>query len=152
MSNSGCPNSFFKQGSANAQKGQLPPGIRAKNSSVDINNLNSDLVDQFDEIVDIYRASGIKKDVVITSGNDSRHKANSLHFSDKAVDLRSNYLTDKTQLSLATDLQVKLGKNFTVISEHFVNKSNNHIHIEVDITSDASNASVYKQRGFNRSF
>ena len=130
----------------------LPSGMRTKSSKVKIDNLDSKLAVQLDKVVSSFRAHGISRDVVITSGNDSAHSQNSLHFADKAIDVRSNFLTDTSQLSLANSIQVKLGKDFTVISEHFNNKSNNHIHIEVDVTQDASRASVYKQRGFNRNF
>lgn len=116
--------------------GKLPGGIRAKNKGVNLRNLDPRLQNAMDTIVDTYRAFDPQfngKDVVITSGNDGRHSRGSLHYSNKAIDLRSNILSNKDQHALADRLQRALGSNYEVISETYRNHpANDHIHIELD--------------------
>jgi len=82
----------------------------------------------------IYRVLGILFDVsnmlgkqmVITSANDSKHKENSLHYKDLAIDIRIRHLEqDEIQLVL-NYLRKKLGEDYDVILE------SDHIHIEYD--------------------
>jgi len=70
---------------------------------------------------------------VITSGNDSVHGPNSLHFEDQAIDLRARNISDSLAATIAADLQARLGSDYDVLFERFPNRPNNdHIHIEYD--------------------
>lgn len=65
-------------------------------------------------------------ELVITSGEDSRHSSTSLHYSGNAVDLRTRTLPNPKVdgQQIANTLDEKLGRNFDVIFE------GDHIHIE----------------------
>ena len=65
---------------------------------------------------------------MITSGNegndgDGVHSSGSLHYSDDAVDMRTNNLTQSQTDAIVTELQQLLGDDFDVIDE------GDHIHI-----------------------
>lgn len=89
------------------------------------------------------------KDVVITSGNDGRHMANSLHYKYKALDMRTWHLDGQPNPCLAdaemgqqcrkviADLKSYLGVNYDVVFETDLFKDGEqiryqHIHIEHD--------------------
>lgn len=67
-------------------------------------------------------------ELVVTSGNDSIHSKNSLHYQNKAIDLRTKNISVKGKEDLIiTDLKFILEKEgFDVILE------TDHIHIEYD--------------------
>ena len=121
----------------------LPLGVRIKNNSVNIGNLDPTLVDALPTIRDTFREFGISE-LVITSGNDGIHSSrNSLHYSNRAIDLRSNMLSDRQQIALARRLSLRLGSKFRVGSEHFGLEApahpifnpfryNNHIHVQLN--------------------
>lgn len=105
-------------------------GISIKYSA-DIDSLGSDMTDRFDDIADVFAENGVTP--VITSGNDSRHGVNSLHFSDLAIDMRANNISDELAAQIASDLRDRLGDDFDIVFESFPkNPSNDHIHIEFD--------------------
>jgi len=60
--------------------------------------------------------------MTITSGNDGIHMPKSLHYKNRAIDIRTKdmYLPNTVKIKL----QLKLGKDYDVILEK------NHIHIE----------------------
>ena len=132
-------------GAAAAPGGSAPTSgtnvtVGAENSSADIHlkgsadiaNLDQRVVDTFDEIVAAWQAAG-GPTPVITSGNDGRHSVGSLHFSDLAIDLRANNISDSLAQSIANDLSNRLGSDFDVIFESFPsNPANDHIHLEYD--------------------
>lgn len=72
-------------------------------------------------------------DSVITSGNDSSHSKNSLHYQGRALDFRTRHIVDaknnpdlaKCNL-LAREIRDSLGPDFDVLFE------NDHIHVEFD--------------------
>lgn len=71
-------------------------------------------------------------EMVITSANDGKHKVDSLHYLNKALDIRTKHLPDnKTKLELKNFLQNKLGKDYDVILES-LGGIQEHIHIEYD--------------------
>jgi len=106
-------------------------GIGVKNSA-NISDLDSHITDKFGEISDVWSKNGAP-DPVITSGNDSTHKDGSLHYENKATDLRANNVSDKLQDKLADDLQKRLGDDYDVGSEHFKDHPDrDHIHVEYD--------------------
>jgi RHS repeat-associated protein len=135
--------------SSSSSSSSLPEGVTKKSDSVKIDNLDSKISDKLTDIKTVFNDKGVSK-VVITSGNDGKHGTNSLHYTDKAIDLRTNSLTDTKQQELADAVQTKVGDELQVISEHFETKSNNHIHIEVDTPTDSSKASIFKEKDLKR--
>jgi len=105
--------------------------IWVKNSA-DIDDLSPAIIATLDDVVAAWSANG-GPTPVITSGNDGRHSQNSLHFSDQAIDLRTNNIIDTLSATIAADLQARLGDDYDVIFESFPNNpSNDHIHVEYD--------------------
>ncbi len=101
-------------------------------ATANIDNLDQRVVDTFDDIVAAWAAAG-GPTPVITSGNDGRHSQGSLHFSNLAIDLRTNNISDSLSQSIADDLARRLGPDFDVLFERFPsNPANDHIHIEYD--------------------
>ena len=76
-----------------------------------------------ERIYDSYRC-----DCVVTSGNDSKHGANSLHYKGRALDFRTkNYTGDKQ--ALRDEIKEALGEEFDVLLED-PDGENQHIHVE----------------------
>jgi hypothetical protein len=71
-------------------------------------------------------------DVIITSGNDSKHMKTSKHYSDEALDVRSKNFpnTESKKLFLEAVLK-RLGQDYQGILED-LGGANEHIHIEYD--------------------
>jgi hypothetical protein len=70
---------------------------------------------------------------VITSGNDGKHMAGSLHFKNRALDFRANNITDAQATNLQAAVADIVGKDYDVIFERFpANPSNDHLHVEFD--------------------
>lgn len=69
--------------------------------------------------------------LVITSGNDSIHSPNSLHYQDLAIDLRANNLNDAEANAIIAELRSDLGNDYDIIYENS-GTANDHIHIEYD--------------------
>ena len=65
-------------------------------------------------------------DCVITSANDSKHGPNSLHYSGRALDLRTRHLNEQGLQAVFHKLKEALGEQFDVVLE------SNHIHMEFD--------------------
>jgi hypothetical protein len=70
-------------------------------------------------------------DMLITSGNDSKHMEGSKHYSDEALDFRSKHMNVDECNALMRIVRKRLGKNYQVLLE-FSMKPNEHIHIEYD--------------------
>lgn len=71
------------------------------------------------------------KDWVVTSVNDSKHKTDSKHYKDMALDLRShNFKSLFIKQQFANRLEMALGPKFSVLLES-INASNEHFHIQV---------------------
>jgi len=101
-------------------------------SSANIDNLSPQIVDTLDDVVAAWAANG-GPTPVITSGNDGRHSNGSLHFSNQAIDLRTNNISDSLSAIIAADLQARVGDDYDVIFERFPsNPANDHIHVEYD--------------------
>lgn len=66
------------------------------------------------------------KDLVITSGTDGKHSANSLHNCGRALDFRTNYFTVEQRKTVHGELKTALGGEFDVVLEE------THIHCEYD--------------------
>ncbi len=74
----------------------------------------------------------------ITSGRrepepeDIEKENPSFHFFGQAIDIWTDSMPDDAQDELVHDLQVRLGPFYQVVSEHFIRRTRNHIHIEMD--------------------
>lgn len=72
---------------------------------------------------DVYRNYDI--DFIITSLNDSTHSQKSLHYADRAVDIRTKNIPESIgAYTIVKEIQDRLNKHYDVILE------NTHIHIE----------------------
>lgn len=69
----------------------------------------------------------IGADCVITSCKDGQHSANSLHYSGKAIDLRTRDLAPEIRKEVALSIAAALGPEFDVVDEI------DHIHLEHDV-------------------
>lgn len=74
---------------------------------------------------------GITKDITVTSGNDSKHKKGSKHYTDEALDIRTKNLTRDEKHALCTAVQSRLGEDYQVFLE-FEGGPQEHAHIEHD--------------------
>jgi len=71
-----------------------------------------------------------KRDCVITSANDGKHKDGSLHYKDLALDLRSKHLLDLDEKNaLKNALSERLGIKYRVLFEN-IGTDNEHYHIQ----------------------
>lgn len=68
----------------------------------------------------------IGKTMVITSAADGKHRPDSLHYKNRALDIRTKHLTKGEIEKLLDFLKKKLGQDYDVILEE------THIHIEYD--------------------
>lgn len=62
----------------------------------------------------------------VTSANDSKHRTNSLHYTDLALDFRTKDLPPGVAGGIASQLQTSLGLGYDVVMEK------DHIHTEYD--------------------
>ena len=70
-------------------------------------------------------------DWFITSINDSKHKEDSKHYINKAVDLRShNFDNQLNKMEFKERLTFALGKDYTVLLED-IETANEHFHIQI---------------------
>ena len=67
---------------------------------------------------------GESYEMTITSGNDGEHKKGSLHYINRAIDIRTKDM--KNPIEVVLRIKNRLGRNFDVIYEF------NHIHVEYD--------------------
>jgi hypothetical protein len=80
--------------------------------------------------LDAHKVKGQPEDIVITSANDSTHKANSKHYSNEALDVRSKTMSADTRSLFIDALRKELGAAFTVLYE-YDGTPNAHLHIQV---------------------
>ena len=67
---------------------------------------------------------------IITSGNDGKHSAKSLHYSGLALDFRTHYEElDGRELELRDTVAAALGKDYDVVLES-VGLMDEHLHVE----------------------
>lgn len=106
-------------------------GVRVKSDAVRIGSLDPAMAVAIAAVAAAARDLGLPQPV-ITSGNDSRHRDGSLHYSGQALDFRGNNITIAQGRALRDAVQASLGSQFDVIFETFTNASNNHLHVEFD--------------------
>jgi hypothetical protein len=69
--------------------------------------------------------------IVVTSANDSTHSANSRHYTDEALDIRTKNLpSEAAARQLVVALREELGPAFTVLYEG-AGTPNAHLHLQV---------------------
>jgi LysM domain len=107
-------------------------GVEVRNSGVRISNLDANMAPVISAVASAARNLGLPNPV-ITSGNDSRHKDGSLHYSDRALDFRGNNITDAQGRRLEQEVRRILGDKYDVQFEIFPNRpANDHLHVEYD--------------------
>jgi hypothetical protein len=116
---------------ANSAERQATPRIGFK-PSARVKNLSPQITQIYPHIESSWREHNGPTPVV-TSGNDRKHKAGSKHYSNEAIDLRCNNLSDAQCEAIAQSLQSRIGPDYYVDFEKFPkNPSNDHIHVEHD--------------------
>ena len=71
------------------------------------------------------------RDAIIISARDSQHIATSKHYEGKALDLKTDDITEVQVEKITVKLQNKLGGDYDVVNEK------THIHIEYDPRTDS---------------
>ena len=97
--------------------------LRVKDDSVSISHLTPGMVLGLQVCTEVYAKHGY--DCVVTSGNDGKHSLTSLHYSNNAVDLRTNELKHGYPELIKKEIKYRLGIDFDVVLEP------NHIHLEL---------------------
>ena len=94
---------------------------------VDISRLHKTIRTKLNIIDNIfYRNTG--KEAVITSTYEGSHSPGSLHYQNKAVDLRTKGLMAHIKQDILTELKMHLGGDYDIILE------STHLHCEFDIS------------------
>jgi hypothetical protein len=106
--------------------------IKVGPAGANISNLDQHLQDQLFKIQDVYSCIIGNPTPWITAGNDGRHMKNSLHYENRAIDLRANDLTAGQAAAIVSLLYITLPDGYYIQYETFPNPQNNHIHIEYD--------------------
>jgi hypothetical protein len=79
---------------------------------------------------EVFAAFGVP--LVVTSCNDGKHSAQSLHYNGRAFDARTKYPElDGRELELQAALREALGADFDVVLEA-IGTDNEHAHLEFD--------------------
>jgi len=105
--------------------------VAVKNAAVKIGALHPKMAPVIEAVAKAAKKLGLPQPV-ITSGNDSSHKQDSLHFKGRALDFRGNNITSTQALKLRSEVMTALGADYDVLFETFANKANNHLHVEFD--------------------
>lgn len=92
---------------------------------VDHTDMSDNITRHYDRIDKIHNKH-VDRDALITSARDGEHKTDSLHYSGKAIDLRTRDMDTGIARKVTRDIQNELGRDYDVILEH------NHIHLEYD--------------------
>ena len=77
--------------------------------------------------IDAVHRRVIGREAIITSANDGQHMKGSLHYQDRAIDLRTYDIKPMTKVNeLVSELKKALGQDWDIIDEK------THIHAEYD--------------------
>ena len=99
--------------------------MKLKNENVSIEKLIPLMVKSLPIIEKACKViEGESYEMTITSGNDGAHKKGSLHYINRAINIRCKDM--KSPIEVVLRIKQRLGRNFDVIYEY------NHIHIEYD--------------------
>ena len=99
--------------------------MKLKNNNVNIKDVRREMKDLFPLIEEIIlKVEGQKYIPTITSGNDSKHSENSLHYKGLAIDVRSKDM--KNPKMVVKMLKKALDYELDIVLE------SDHIHIEYD--------------------
>ena len=105
-------------------------GIRVKDG-VDDSRLEECITKHYSTIADIFKKND--STAVITSTYESDdHKPSSLHYKNRAIDLRANDIDDEKANKISKEVSRALGPDYDVLFEKKSNRILNHIHIEYD--------------------
>lgn len=85
---------------------------------------NTFLMEIIEAVSDAQHETGLR--TVITSANDGKHMTGSLHYANRALDLRTKDWTPENIKYFASVLSVSLGSRYDVVIEK------DHIHVEAD--------------------
>ena len=100
--------------------------MRTKNSRVNISNLCAEIASRLPRL-DEFTKKLCHTQLVITSGNDGEHQADSMHYRDRAIDIRSWYVLPWKRNEYMNGLcEIFPYDKFDVIDE------SDHYHIEYD--------------------
>ncbi|WP_295438823.1 hypothetical protein [uncultured Thiodictyon sp.] len=106
-------------------------GVDVKSGSVKIGKLHPKMEAVIIAVADAVQELGLPK-AVITSGNDSNHMQGSAHFKNRALDFRGNNIKVAVGQTFRDNVAQRLGPDYDVIFEVFMNAANNHLHVEYD--------------------
>jgi hypothetical protein len=106
-------------------------GVEVKSEGVKIDALHPKMVDVIVAVADVARSLALPRPV-ITSGNDSKHMDGSLHFKNRALDFRGNNIKVAVGQKFGSAVADRLGNDYDVAFETFMNPANNHLHVEFD--------------------
>lgn len=79
---------------------------------------------------EIYESRDSHCSCAITSGNDSTHSENSLHYKGRALDFRTHDFNGNKE-QLRDEIKGALGAEFDVVLEH-LGEPEEHLHVEWD--------------------
>ena len=104
-----------------------------KSSNVRIKSITPELVFGLMVLDEIFvQTAGIpNRTMVVTSVNDSTHKAGSLHYEGRAADIRTHGLEGPIIEIIVTKAKAALGLDFNIVYEK-LEGGMSHIHLEYD--------------------
>lgn len=126
-----APPAAAKHGSIDGNKVAEEHGVGVKSDDVKISNLHPAMEAVIAAVAKAAGDLGLPKPV-ITSGNDSKHSKNSLHYANRALDFRGRDLSVAQGNALDKAVTAILGAKYDVIFETFLDQNNNHLHVEFD--------------------
>lgn len=106
-------------------------GVAVKSAAVKIGKLHPKMGPAIVAVAGAAKALGLPQPV-ITSGNDGKHMAGSMHAKNRALDFRGNNIKVTVGQALAAEVAQRLGAGYDVIFETFLHPANNHLHVEYD--------------------
>ena len=106
-------------------------GVAVKGRGVKIGALHPKMERAIVTVAQVAKKLGLPQPV-ITSGNDSKHMDGSLHYKGRALDFRGNNIKIAVGHSIRDAVAQKLGADYDVAFEVFMNAANNHLHVEYD--------------------
>jgi hypothetical protein len=82
-------------------------------------------------VVNAANGLGLEADILITSGRDGTHRADSKHYFDQALDFRTKTLDMKQKHDRLAAVKKRLGAGYDVLLES-LGTPNEHLHCEWD--------------------